>query len=192
MPDTKVTIVAPTCEPLRDVKGLLLTPDLSIADAPLFDVLHVAGGLGQQALMEDEVRRHAEAGMLIFSVCTGALLCGAAGLLRGRAVTTHWATHELLSCYGADPVHARVVVDGLLVSAAGVTAGLDGALLVACLLRGRQVAEEIQLGIEYAPAPLFRSGTPDQASGEVLESFRRSYEKDRLIREEQAQRFRDQ
>ncbi len=194
IPDSQVHIVAKTREQVADVKGLILTPTMTIAEAPLFDVLHVAGGLGQQAIMDDPeitglIRRHADAGRLVFSVCTGALLCGAAGLLRGRQATTHWAAHALLKFYGATPVHARVVVDGTYISTAGVTAGLDGALLLASLLRGDHVAESIQLDIEYAPAPLFHCGTPEQASPDVLSEFFRTYGTNKASREAEARRF---
>ena len=100
---------------------------------------------------------------LLFSVCTGALLCGAAGVLTGRQVTTHWSARHLMRHYGADLVDARVVVDGNLISAAGVTAGLDAALVLVSLLRGDAAAQEIQLAIEYAPNPVFHSGTPESA-----------------------------
>jgi len=194
IPDTQVHVVAKTLEPIRDVKGMILTPTETIAQAPLFDILHVAGGLGQQAIMDDPeiiglIQRHAEAGKLIFSVCTGALLCGAAGVLKGRLATTHWVAHDLLKFYGATPIHARVVVDGGYVSTAGVTAGLDGALLVASLLRGDTTAEEIQLDIEYAPEPLFHSGTPQQASQEVITMFFSNYGANKTARENQAHRF---
>src|SRR5215472_4075295 len=113
-------------------------------------MLLVPGGYGQQQLMSDEevlslIRSHFTAGRLVFSVCTGALLCGAAGVLRGRQATTHWAAWNLLPYYGATPVRSRVVVDGNLATAAGVTAGLDAALVVASLLRGDEIAQEIQL-----------------------------------------------
>jgi cyclohexyl-isocyanide hydratase len=117
------------------------------------------------------IQRQAASGRYVFSVCTGALLCGAAGLLRGRHATTHWAAKELLPLYGAIPTDARVVIDGNYVSSAGVTAGLDGALEIAALLRGPEVAEGIQLDIEYAPSPHFYSGTPATASKSIVDAF---------------------
>lgn len=194
VPDAEVHIVAKTREPVADVKGLLLTPTLAIADAPLFDVLAVAGGLGQQAIMDDPaimtlIQRHMEAGRLVYSVCTGALLCGGAGILKGREATTHWSTFELLKYYGAKPINARVVVDGNLVSAAGVTAGIDGALVVAYLLRGQKAAEEIQLSIQYAPNPVFHSGDPTTAASDVIESFLSKYAPDKTARQNEAERF---
>ncbi len=133
MPDTAIQIIGKAVEPVRDVQGLRLSPDVRIAEAGTFDVLLVPGGYGQQALMHDEevldfIRKHAQKEKLLFSVCTGALLCGAAGALAGRKVTTHWSARHLMRYYGAVLVDARVAVDGNLISAAGVTAGLDAAL----------------------------------------------------------------
>ncbi len=132
------------------MKGLWLTPDATLADAPPLDVLHVPGGFGQEALMEDAevlgwIRQQAAGACSIFSVCTGALICGAAGLLKGRRATTHWASFHLLPYFGAIPVNERVVVDGAWVFAAGVTAGIDGALRLAAELRGDEAAQAIQL-----------------------------------------------
>jgi cyclohexyl-isocyanide hydratase len=163
--------------PIRDVQGLILTPEETLSEAPELDVLVVPGGYGQQELMDDEavlsfLRRQAAHAEYVFSVCTGALICGAAGLLRNVRSTTHWASFELLPYFGAIPVDARVVVDGKHVSAAGVTAGIDGALTVAALLRGDTVAQGIQLSIEYAPEPPFHSGTPKTAPPAVLEAAR--------------------
>jgi cyclohexyl-isocyanide hydratase len=193
MPDTTIQIIGKEAAPVRDVQGLQLSPDVSIAGAGLFDVLVVPGGYGQQALMHDEevlelIRRHVRSEKLLFSVCTGALLCGAAGALAGRQVTTHWSARHLMSHYGAGLADARVVVDGNILSAAGVTAGLDAALVLVSLLRGDAAAQEIQLAIEYAPDPVFHSGTPDTAPPEVLESFLRKYKSIGASRETEALR----
>lgn len=194
IPNSRFVVLGKTLESVRDVKGLLLTPEVTIAEAPDLDILVVPGGLGQQNIMDDAeiislIRRHATSGRLIFSVCTGALLCGAAGILRGLHATTHWAAKELLPFYGAIPTEARVVVDGTYVSAAGVTAGIDGALEIASLLRGPELAKQIQLEIEYAPNPHFHSGTPDLASRSVIEAFYRSYGENRITRMSEAERF---
>jgi cyclohexyl-isocyanide hydratase len=194
MPDTTIQIVAKEPAPIRDVQGLQLTPDVTIADAGNFDVLLVPGGYGQQALMHDEevlalIRKHAQAERLLFSVCTGALLCGAAGVLTGRQVTTHWSARHLMPYYGADLADARVVVDGSIISAAGVTAGLDAALVLVSLLRGDAAAQEIQLAIEYAPNPVFNSGSPESAPAEVLKSFQRKYHPVETVREIEAIRY---
>ena len=166
-------------EPVRDLKGLRLTPDATLAEAPPLDVLHVPGGFGQEALMEDAevlgwIRQQAAGACSIFSVCTGALLCGAAGLLKGRRATTHWASFHLLPYFGATPVNERVVVDGSYVFAAGVTAGIDGALRLAAELRGDDAARAIQLYMAYAPEPPFDSGTPETAPPEILQQTRQA------------------
>ena len=145
--------------------------------APQLDVLHVPGGAGQEALMEDEavldwIRNQAVGARSVFSVCTGALLCGAAGLLQGRRATTHWASFHLLPYFGAVPVNERVVVDGSWVFAAGVTAGIDGALRLAGELRGQAAAEAIQLHMAYAPEPPFNSGKPETAPPAILAKAR--------------------
>ena len=133
LPNSSYRIYGKTAEPVRDLRGLRLTPDAALAEAPPLDVLHVPGGFGQEALMEDTevlgwIRQQATGACSVFSVCTGALLCGAAGLLMGRRATTHWSAFHLLPFFGAIPVNERVVVDGNWVFAAGVTAGIDGAL----------------------------------------------------------------
>lgn len=177
LPNSTHRIYAPTAGPVRDLMGLRLLPDAAIADAPQLDVLHVPGGRGQEALMEDEavmgwLRRQAGGALKVFSVCTGALLLGGAGLLRGRRATTHWASHHLLPLFGAEAVNERVVIDGDYVFAAGVTAGIDGALRLAAELRGVEAAQRIQLDIAYAPEPPFDAGTPDKAPAGVLKAAR--------------------
>ena len=152
MPDTTIQIIGKEVAPVRDVQGLRLYPDVCIAEAGLFDVLLVPGGYGQQALMHDEevlalIHKQVQMERLLFFVCTGALLCGAAGVLKGRHLTTHWSARHLMPYYGADLVDARVVVDGNIISAAGVTAGMDAALVLVSLLRGDAAAQEIQLAI---------------------------------------------
>lgn len=194
MPETTIRIIGKELQPVRDVQGLLLSPDVRIAVAGLFDVLLVPGGHGQQALMHDEevlhlIRAHVESEKILFSVCTGALLCGAAGVLMGRQVTTHWSVRHLMRYYGAALVNARVVVDGNCISAAGVTAGIDGALVLVSLLRGDAAAQEIQLAIEYAPNPSFHSGSPESAPPEVLASFQKKYEPIGHARETEAIRY---
>jgi cyclohexyl-isocyanide hydratase len=157
---------------------LWLTPDATLADAPPLDVLHVPGGYGQEALMEDDevldwIRQQAAGACSIFSVCTSALLSGAAGLLKGRRATTHWASLHLLPYFGAIPVNERVVLDGAWVFA-GVAAGIDGALRLAAELRGDEAAQAIQLHMVYAPEPPFDSGTPETAPSAILEQARQS------------------
>jgi cyclohexyl-isocyanide hydratase len=193
IPNSTYRIYGKTAAPVRDLKGLRLTPDAALADAPQLDVLHVPGGFGQEALMEDEevlswIRRQAAGARSVFSVCTGALLCGAAGLLKGRRATTHWASFHLLPFFGAIPVNERVVVDGNWVFAAGVTAGIDGALRLAAELRGDAVAQTIQLYMVYAPEPPFNSGTPATAPAAILEQARHSMRGITAQREKTARR----
>jgi cyclohexyl-isocyanide hydratase len=177
VPNSSFHVIGKDKTPIRDVQGLILTPEETLSEAPELDVLVVPGGYGQQGLMDDEdvlsfLRRQAAHAEYVFSVCTGALICGAAGLLRNVRSTTHWASFDLLPYFGAIPVDSRVVVDGKHVSAAGVTAGIDGALTLAALLRGDLAAQGIQLSIEYAPEPPFHSGTPKTAPPAVLEAAR--------------------
>jgi cyclohexyl-isocyanide hydratase len=180
VPDSTFHVIGKTRDPVRDVRGLILTPEIAFAEAPQLDVLVVPGGVGQEDLMNDEltlsfIQDQAKASQYVFSVCTGALVCGAAGLLRGVKATTHWAAFHLLKYFGAIPVNHRVVVDRRYVSSAGVTAGLDGALYLASLLRGEDVAQQIQLGIEYSPEPIFSAGTPQTAPAEITKIVRNSF-----------------
>ncbi len=186
LPNSTYKLYAKTAAPVRDIKGLRILPDATLAEAPQLDVLHVPGGFGQEKLMDDEevlawLQRQAKGAQTMFSVCTGALLCGAAGLLVGRKATTHWASFHLLPLFGATPVNARVVKDGNWIFAAGVTAGIDGALQLAADLRGKSVAENIQLYMAYAPEPPFKAGTPETAPAAVLDQARASV---RLVTEQ--------
>lgn len=179
LPDASCRLYGTTRESVRDVRGLRLVPDAALVEAPPLDVLHVPGGFGQEALMADErvlawLRAQAAGAQHVFSVCTGALLCGAAGLLQGRRATTHWSCQHLLPFYGATPVDARVVVDGNWVFAAGVTAGIDGALRLAAMLRGEAIAQAIQLHMAYAPEPPFDCGTPETAPAAILAAARQA------------------
>ncbi|MBR0896774.1 DJ-1/PfpI family protein [Bradyrhizobium tropiciagri] len=179
LPNSTYRLYGKTTDTVRDHKGLRLTPDVAIADAPQLDVLHVPGGAGQEALMHDEeilawLRRQAAGAKSVLSVCTGALILGAAGLLIGKRATTHWASFHLLEEFGAIPVDERVVVDGKWVFAAGVTAGLDAAIRLAAELRGDEVAQSITLLMEYSPEPPFKTGTPETAPSHILEKVRQA------------------
>ena len=194
IPNATYRIYGRTAAPVRDVKGLWLKPDAALAEAPPLDVLHVPGGFGQEALMDDAevlgwIRQQAAGACSIFSVCTGALLCGAAGLLKGRRATTHWASLHLLPLFGAIPVDERAVVDGAWIFAAGVTAGIDGALRLAAELRGDEAAKAIQLQMAYAPEPPFDSGTPATAPAEILRQVRHSMRAITARREQTARRI---
>ncbi|ADG17291.1 ThiJ/PfpI domain protein [Paraburkholderia atlantica] len=177
LPDATMHLVWKTREPVVSSNGLVLTPSATYESCPPLDVICVPGGSGVTALLQDEqtidfVRRQAASARYVTSVCTGALLLGAAGLLRGRRATTHWAFHSLLEPLGAIPTHARVVRDGNLITGGGVTAGIDFGLTVAAELAGVEEAQAIQLELEYAPAPPFDAGDPAMAPQAVVELVR--------------------
>jgi cyclohexyl-isocyanide hydratase len=194
IPESTFHVIGKDRTPVRDMNGLILTPETTLSEVPPLDLLVVPGGFGQEDLMEDEtvlsfIQQQAHNASYVFSVCTGALLCGAAGLLRGVRATTHWSALHLLVYFGAIPVNSRVVIDGTHISAAGVTAGLDGALRVAALLRNERVAQQIQLTIEYSPEPPFRSGSPQTAPLAILNAVRLSSQKITESRLATAKRF---
>jgi cyclohexyl-isocyanide hydratase len=194
LPNATYTIYGLSLDPVRDVNGLRLLPDALLEDAPQLDILHVPGGRGQERLMDDErvlawLRLQASGAKKVLSVCTGALLLGAAGLLRGRRATTHWASHHLLPLFGAEAINERVVIDGDWIFAAGVTSGLDGALTLVAEIRGVTAAQRIQLATAYAPEPPFDSGTPETAPAQVLLAERAAAAPITKRREETARRI---
>jgi cyclohexyl-isocyanide hydratase len=155
--------------------GLKLTPTTTFADCPQLDLICVPGGGGVNALLTDKatldfVRRQAKRAQYLTSVCTGALVLGAAGLLRGKRATTHWMSMEFLPMFGATPVQERVVMDGNVITGGGVTAGIDFALQVVAEIADEKAARAIQLGIEYAPDPPFDSGDPRRAPAELVQA----------------------
>jgi cyclohexyl-isocyanide hydratase len=178
LPDTVVHVVARTLDPVRTDRGLVLVPTVTCEDCPALDVVVVPGGPGTQQLLQDEtmlafLRRQAQQAKYVTSVCTGALVLGAAGLLRGYQATTHWLSMPLLELYGARAVARRVVVDRNRVSASGCTAGMDFGLQLAAMLRGETIAQQIQLRLEYSPVPPFQSGSPDTAPKAIVDAVRR-------------------
>jgi cyclohexyl-isocyanide hydratase len=177
LPDTTVDLVARTLEPVTTDRGMRIVPTLTYATCPPLDIVMVPGGPGQQDLMEDEetlafLRRQAAGARYVTSVCTGSLVLGAAGLLRGRRATCHWNALEHLALLGATPVAEKVVVDGNVVTGAGVTSGIDFALALAAILEGDETARDIQLGIEYDPEPPFQSGSPRTAAPALVDKVR--------------------
>jgi cyclohexyl-isocyanide hydratase len=194
IPNSTYRVYGKSTAPLRDLRGLRMMADATLAEAPQLDLIHIPGGFGQEAVMDDEevlgwIRQQAQGARCVFSVCTGALILGAAGLLQGRRATTHWASIELLPYFGAAIANQRVVKDGNFVFAAGVTSGIDGALRVAADLRGDEVAQGIQLAIAYAPEPPFDSGTPETAPPAVLARARESMRQITAHREATARRI---
>jgi cyclohexyl-isocyanide hydratase len=177
LPDTTVDLVARTRAPVTTDRGMQIVPTTTYAECPPLDVVMVPGGPGQQDLMEDEaalafLRAQAKGARFITSVCTGSLVLAAAGLLEGKRATCHWAAIDNLALMGAIPVRERVVVDGNVVTGAGVASGIDFALRLAAILAGEEVARQIQLQIEYDPDPPFRSGSPDIAAPETVAAVR--------------------
>ena len=177
LPEARVHLIWKDLSPVTSATGLVLTPTTTLAECPPLDVLCVPGGAGINALLLDSeildfLRRQAAQSRYVTAVCTGALVLGAAGLLRGKRATTHWASLPLLPLLGAEPVAERVVRDGNVFTAGGVTAGMDFALTLAAEIAGETHAQAIQLGLEYDPAPPFRAGSPDLAPPEVVAAAR--------------------
>lgn len=156
-----------------DAEGLTFTNLADLAKVERCDVLCLPGGFGTtDAMLNDEfmghIRRLGASATYLTSVCTGSLILGAAGFLQGKRAATHWAWRELLPSFGAIVSEARVERDGNVITGGGVTAGIDFALVMLEELAGRDYAEGVQLGLEYAPAPPFNSGRPELARPEVL------------------------
>lgn len=173
VPGATVRAVAATRDPVRSDTGLAWLPDLTFDEAPAFDVICVPGGPGVNPAMENEalldwLRKQASGARFVTSVCTGSLVLGAAGLMRGYRATTHWMSHALLAHFGAIPVAERVVVDRNRITGGGVTAGIDFGLTVAAELAGEAAAKQIQLMLEYDPAPPFDAGSPARAEPETV------------------------
>jgi cyclohexyl-isocyanide hydratase len=173
----KVNVLAKTRNHVVTDAGGKVLPDMTLAEAPELDMLFVGGGPGSTALMDDPevmafLQTRAPRAQWVTSVCTGALVLGAAGLLRGYKAATHWAAMEVLPSLGAIPVHERVVIDRNRITGGGVTAGIDFGLTVVAKLWGQPMAEMIQLGQEYNPQPPFNSGSPETASPELVTHFR--------------------
>ena len=173
LPDTQVDLVAKTMDPVTTDRGMQIVPTVTYETCPPLDIVMVPGGPGQQDLMEDEatlsfLRKQAAGAKYVTSVCTGSLVLAAAGLLKGKRATCHWAAIEHLALLGAVPTKERVVVDGNVVTGAGVASGIDFALTLASILEGEAVAREIQLQIEYDPDPPFDGGSPKTARPETI------------------------
>ena len=172
IPGSQTVLIAKSEGPVRTDCGPFILPTHTLDTAPDLDLLCVPGGFGVDAVMQDSeqidfVRRQGEQARYVTSVCTGAFILGAAGLLKGVRATTHWRYHDHLAAFGAEPVQARVVRDGNLFTGGGVTAGIDFAFTIAMEIAGETVAQAIQLGLEYDPHPPVDSGAPDKAPKRV-------------------------
>jgi cyclohexyl-isocyanide hydratase len=176
IPGARVLLVAKARRPVAAQFGLTLVPHTDLRRCPKLDVLCVPGGSGVNGLLLDEevlafVRRQAAPARFVTSVCTGSLVLGAAGLLRGRRAACHWLSLPLLAAFGARPSSRRIERDGKFITAGGVTSGIDFGLQLAALVAGRAEARRIQLMIQYDPRPPFRSGTPRQAGRAVTNAI---------------------
>jgi transcriptional regulator GlxA family with amidase domain len=178
VPGWEVKFVAPEKGVVRTDSGALgLSADYSLDEIGEADIVLVPGGEGNRALMSDErvlswLRRIDAGSRWTTSVCTGSLVLGAAGLLEGKPAASHWLYLEQLREFGADPVGGRVVEDGKTITAAGVSAGIDMALHLVGQEVGHEVAQAVQLGIEYDPQPPFDAGSPDKAPDQIVELVR--------------------
>src|ERR1700723_171936 len=177
VPGAQVHLIWKRIEPVPSDSVLVLTPTISFADCPQLDVICVPGGAGADDMIDDQemldfLRRQAEGAKYITSVCTGSLVLGAAGLLKGYRAATHWTAMDFLGAFGATPTKTRVCVDRNRITGGGVTAGIDFALTLVSILVDRETAEAIQLRPEKKPAPPFTSGSPDTAPPELLARIR--------------------
>ena len=182
LPDSAMHIVAKSAAPVPSDSGLGLVPTHTFANCPRLDLICVPGGTagvvratGDRETIEF-VQRQSSTTKYVTSVCTGAFILGVAGLLKGRRATTHWGFTDLLPLVGATHEKGRVVKDGNVITAGGVTSGIDFGLRVVAEIAGESVAQAIQLGLEYDPDPPFASGHPDRASATVRAMVAPRYE----------------
>jgi cyclohexyl-isocyanide hydratase len=177
VPGVKVVLLAAEMEPLRSEHGMAFVPEATFATSPALDILFVGGGTSidntlNDARYVDFVRSRGQESQWVVSVCTGALLLGAAGLLKGYRATTHWASIQFLEAFGAVPMAgSRVVVDRNRMTGGGVTAGVDLGLALAAHIAGEEVAKRIQLSMEYDPHPPFHCGHPREAQQAMVDGM---------------------
>jgi cyclohexyl-isocyanide hydratase len=175
-------------EVITSSNGLHLSPTATFSSCPPLSVLIIPGGRGINSLLEDHdtlqfIRSQASSVQYLCSVCTGAIVLGVAGLLKGKKAATHWMAMDMLPQFGAIPVQERVVWDGNIISAGGVTSGIDFALSILSHIFDTESAEMVQLYLEYAPAPPFSAGHPSTASAEIVERAREYGKASRAERE---------
>jgi len=192
-PEAQVHLVWKSLDPVTANGGMRIMPTTTFAACPQLDLVCVPGGPGMNALLNDEetlsfLQGQAKGARYVTSVCTGALVLGAAGLLKGKRAATHWMSRDMLKAFGAMPVAERVVVDGKVITGGGVTAGIDFALTVAADAFGEDLAKAIQLGIEYDPKPPFAAGSPDGAGPAIVEKARAGAAKRQAERREAVER----
>ncbi|MET0539526.1 MAG: DJ-1/PfpI family protein [Xanthobacteraceae bacterium] len=193
MPDTRLHLVWKSLAPLTVAGGMQMLPSITFSECPPLDLICIPGGSGMNPLLNDTetlefIRRQAKNARYVTSVCTGALVLGAAGLLKGKRAATHWMSRDMLSEFGATPVTDRVTIDGNIITGGGVTAGVDFGITVAAELFGPEVAKTIQLAIEYDPAPPFDTGSPERAGAAIVAAARASAAKRQADRQIAVQR----
>ncbi|HEX3952603.1 MAG TPA: DJ-1/PfpI family protein [Stellaceae bacterium] len=174
LPGSAVELIWKSFDPVRTEHGLTILPTATFETCGKLDLILVPGGGGMNPLLEDPetlafLREKAAEARYVVGICTGSLVLGAAGLLRGKRAGTHWMSRDLLALFGATPVAERIVVDGNIFTGGGVTAGIDVALRVVAEIAGRDVAEAIQLGVEYDPQPPFTAGSPETTPPAILD-----------------------
>ena len=175
-PEIEVSLIGESLRPITTTSGLSFAPDHDISTILPLDVLCIPGGNGVNQFLDNEpvldfIRKEANKTRFVTSVCTGSLILGASGLLKGRKATTHWSAMEFLSVFGAIPVKERVVVDGPIITAGGITAGMDFGLVIIAKLLGQKTAEKTQLLMQYDPEPPFDCGTPEKAPKALVEQL---------------------
>ncbi len=177
-PEIEVSLIGESLKPITTTSGLSFAPDHDISTILPLDVLCIPGGNGVNQFLNNEpvldfIRKEAKETRFLTSVCTGSLILGASGLLKGRKATTHWSAMEFLPIFGAIPVEERVVADGHIITAGGITAGIDFGLVIIAKLLGQETAEKIQLRMQYDPEPPFDCGTPEKAPKALVEQLQR-------------------
>ena len=176
LPDTKVLLIAENLQVVKSDNGLLLIPDATFENSPQVDLLFVPGGRGifeaiQNKALISFLQKQAKEAKYITSVCTGSLVLATAGLLNGYKATTHWLSLNLLRLFDVEVIEKRVVIDRNRITGGGVTAGIDFGLYVAAEVFGEEIAKEVQLMIEYYPAPPFNSGSPKTAEKKIVDKI---------------------
>ncbi len=176
MPGAKLDLVWKSLDPVMTDAGFAIVPTATFASLPTTDILCIPGGVGVSDVMNDDaamawIRAVGAEATWVTSVCTGSLILGAAGLLKGYKATSHWAWHHHLTLFGAEPVKARTVFDRNRVTGGGVTAGIDFALALIAAVSGEGVAKTLQLGLEYDPAPPFDTGSPEKAGDAIVSAY---------------------
>lgn len=176
LPGASVHYVSGSLDPVSTDAGFSIVPTATYAEVPAPEIVCVPGGIAVASVMNDAaamawLRQAGSTATWVTSVCTGALILGAAGLLQGYRATTHWAWHNHLAMFGAEPVRARTVIDRNRVTGGGVTAGIDFALVLMAQIAGEDYVKAVQLGFEYDPAPPFDTGSPEKAGPELVERY---------------------